>query len=276
MERVALVTGASAGIGWATAARLAAEGWAVVGASRRGTAPAGCQGLVMDVDEGASVDEAVGQVLAERGRVDALVTCAGWGVAGALERTPLDTAKAQLETNFWGTVRVVQAVLPAMRAAGGGRLVLLSSIGGLIGLPFQAFYSASKFALEGLGEALAYEVAPFGVKVTVLEPGNVKTEFTDRRRVVGPDGAPPGTSGAKPLVEAYAAAQAKAISVMEHDERNGVAPDKVAAAIARVLSSSRPPRRVSVGKASERVGIVAKRVMPFWAFQAAARSSLGV
>ena len=185
MERVALVTGASAGIGWATAARLAADGWAVVGASRRGTAPEGCEGLVMDVDEDASVKVAVGKVLKEWGRVDALVTCAGWGVAGALELTPVDAAKAQLETNFWGTVRVVQAVLPAMRAAGGGRLVLLSSIGGLIGLPFQAFYSASKFALEGLGEAIAYEVAPFGIKVTVLEPGNVRTEFTDRRRVVG-------------------------------------------------------------------------------------------
>ena len=289
MEKVALVTGASAGIGRATAARLAAEGWAVVGASRRGTAPEGCQGLVMDVDEGASVNEAVGRVLAERGRVDALVTCAGWGVAGALELTPVDAAKAQLETNFWGTVRVVQAVLPAMRAAGGGRLVLLSSIGGLIGLPFQAFYSASKFALEGLGEALAYEVAPFGVKVTVIEPGNVRTEFTDRRRVVGAGegwpvgraggpaaGGEAGPAGARPSIEGYSRAQAKAISVMEQDERNGVAPDKVAAAIVKVLSSSRPPRRVSVGKASERVGLVAKRLMPFWAFEAAARSSLGV
>ncbi|MDA8300825.1 MAG: SDR family oxidoreductase [Actinomycetota bacterium] len=289
MEKVALVTGASAGIGRATAARLAAEGWAVVGASRRGTAPEGCQGLVMDVDEGASVNEAVGRVLAERGRVDALVTCAGWGVAGALELTPVDAAKAQLETNFWGTVRVVQAVLPAMRAAGGGRLVLLSSIGGLIGLPFQAFYSASKFALEGLGEALAYEVAPFGVKVTVIEPGNVRTEFTDRRRVVGAGegwpvgraggpaaGGAAGPAGAGPSIEGYSRAQAKAISVMEQDERNGVAPDKVAAVIVKVLSSSRPPRRVSVGKASERVGLVAKRLMPFWAFEAAARSSLGV
>ena len=304
MEKVALVTGASAGIGWATATRLAADGWAVVGASRRGTAPEGCEGLVMDVDEDASVKVAVDGVLKERGRVDALVTCAGWGVAGALELTPVDEAKAQLETNFWGTVRVVQAVLPAMRAAGDGRLVLLSSIGGLIGLPFQAFYSASKFALEGLGEALAYEVAPFGIKVTVLEPGNVRTEFTDRRRVVGADGVSPVEGGGRragrepagrepagggrepagrepgpeggAFMEVYSSAQAKAISVMERDERNGVAPDKVAAAIAKVLSSSRPPRRLSVGKASERVGLIAKRVMPFWAFEAAARSSLGV
>lgn len=266
MDNVALVTGASAGIGWATAARLAADGWSVVGASRRGAVPDNCEGLVMDVDNDASVKDGVAKVLAERGRVDALVTCAGWGVAGAFELTPVDDAKAQIETNFWGTVRAVQAVLPAMRSTGSGRIVLLSSIGGMIGIPFQAFYSAGKFAIEGLGEALAYEVEPFGVKVTMVEPGNVRTEFTDRRRVVGADVAH----------QSYSSAQAKAISVMERDERNGVAADKVAGTIAKVLSSSHPPRRVSVGKASERAGILAKRVVPFWAFQAGARSSLGV
>jgi NAD(P)-dependent dehydrogenase (short-subunit alcohol dehydrogenase family) len=262
MGDVALVTGASAGIGWATAEKLAAGGWTVVAASRRGTAPAGCEGLVMDVDEDASVQEGVRRVLQEKGSIDALVTCAGWGVAGAVETTPMAEAKAQVETNFWGSVRAVQAVLPAMRARRGGRVVLLSSVGGVIGVPFQAFYRASKFALEGFGEALAYEVAPFGVKVTLVEPGNVRTEFTDRRKVAG--------------AGAYGEVQAKAIAKMERDERNGVAAPKVAAAIAKVVSSPRPPRRVSVGKASERVGLLAKRVMPFRAFEAAARSSLGV
>ncbi len=266
MDKVALVTGASAGIGWATAARLAANGWVVVGASRRGTAPDGCEGLVMDVDDDASVSDGVAKVLEERGHLDALVTCAGWGVAGAFELTPIEDAKAQLETNLWGTVRAVQAVLPAMRAAGGGRVVLLSSIAGMIGIPFQAFYTAGKFALEGLGEAFAYEVEPFGIKVTLVQPGNVRTEFTERRRVVG--------AGA--LDGSYSSAQAKAISVMERDERKGVAPDKVAGVVSKVLTSGHPPRRVSVGRASERVGILAKRAMPFWAFQAGARSSLGV
>ena len=264
MQKVALVTGGSAGIGWATAEKLAGLGWAAVAASRRGTAPPGCESLVMDVDDDASVKDGVRKTLESQGRLDALVTCAGWGVAGALELTPFSEAKAQVETLFWGTVRAVQAVLPVMRRAGGGRIVLVSSIGGVIGIPFQAFYSASKFALEGLGEAMAYEVEPFGIKVTLVEPGNVKTEFTEKRLVVA--------AGA----EGYSEAQAKALTKMEKDEGNGAPAAKVAAKIAKVLASSHPPRRVSVGKSSERVGILAKRAMPFRAFQAGARSSLGV
>jgi NAD(P)-dependent dehydrogenase (short-subunit alcohol dehydrogenase family) len=124
----------------------------------------------MDVDSDESVGDGLAGVLARHGRVDAVVVSAGWGVAGAVEHTAIDEARAQLETNFWGATRVVQGVLPAMRAQGGGRMVLISSIGGVVAIPFQAFYSASKFALEGLGEALAYEVAPFGITVTLVEP----------------------------------------------------------------------------------------------------------
>jgi short-subunit dehydrogenase len=162
-------------------------------------------------------------------------------------------------------VRVVQQVLPAMRAQGGGRIVLMSSIGGVIGIPFQAFYSASKFALEGFGEALAYEVAPFGVQVTIVEPGNVRTDFTASRRMAEAAGDP-----------AYHAALTKAVGVMAKDEANGVPAADVAAVVRRVLESPRPPRRVSAGKAGERVGLLAKRLLPFRAFEAAAKGSLGV
>jgi NAD(P)-dependent dehydrogenase (short-subunit alcohol dehydrogenase family) len=270
-NRVVLVTGASAGIGRATATSLAASGWAVVGASRRGTAAPGGDGLVMDVDDDASVTAGVRSVLEQHGHIDALVTCAGWGLGGAVENTPIADARAQIETNFWGSVRAVQAVLPGMRVSGSGRIVLLSSIGGLVALPFQAFYSASKFAIEGLAEAMAYEVEPSGVKVTLVEPGNVHTEFTDKRRV-----ASERAGRAEDVDGAYDGALAKAIGIMERDERNGVPPEAVAAVVRKVLESSRPPRRASVGKASERVGLVAKRLLPFSAFQAAARSSLGV
>ena len=143
--------------------------------------------------------------------------------------------------------------------------MLMSSIGGVIGIPFQAFYSASKFALEGLGEALAYEVAPFGVHVTLVEPGNVKTDFTASRRMASAAGGDP----------VYRAAVAKAVGLMERDEANGVPAADVAAVVRRVLESRRPPQRVSVGKAGERVGLLAKRLLPFRAFQAAAKSSLG-
>ena len=125
-----MITGASAGIGRACADRLHGAGWTVVGASRRGTSSGSWQGVVMDVDSDDSVRDGVAEVLARHGRLDALVASAGWGVAGAVEHTTIDEAKAQVETNLWGATRVVQAVLPAMRAQGGGRIVLISSIGG--------------------------------------------------------------------------------------------------------------------------------------------------
>ena len=262
--RVALVTGASAGIGRACADHLHRAGWVTVGASRRGTTADGCTGLVMDVDDDASVRDGVRHVLGAHGRIDALVAAAGWGVAGPVEHTTVGEARAQLETNFWGCVRVVQAVLPLMRARRGGRVVLISSIGGAIGIPFQAFYSASKFALEGLGEALAYEVAPFGIHVTLVQPGNVRTEFTARRQMVAAGDA------------AYDAAVARAVGAMERDERNGVPPDDVAALVRRILDARHPPRRVSVGRAGERVGLLAKRLLPYRVFEAGAKRSLGV
>jgi len=160
--RRALATGASAGIGRACADELHAAGWTVTGESRRGTTSTGWTGLVMDVDDDDSVRAGVAGMLAAGGRIDALVASAGWGLAGAVEQCTIGEAKAQLETNFWGCVRVLQQVLPAMRAQSDGRIVLMSSIGGVIGIPFQAFYSASKFALEGLGEAVRTRWRPRG------------------------------------------------------------------------------------------------------------------
>jgi NAD(P)-dependent dehydrogenase (short-subunit alcohol dehydrogenase family) len=263
--RVALITGASAGLGWACADRLAAAGWAVTGASRRGTAGPGWTGLVMDVDSDDAVQASVAGVLESRGHIDALVAAAGWGVAGAAEDTSIEEAKAQFETNFWGCVRVVQAVLPGMRARRQGRIVLISSIGGVIGIPFQAYYSASKFALEGFAESLAYEVAPFGISVTLVQPGNFATDFTGSRKMAAAAGRGD-----------YAQAMARAVAVMERDERNGAPPGDVAAVVQRVLAARRPPRRVSVGKTSERAGIIAKRLLPFRLFESAAKGSLGV
>jgi short-subunit dehydrogenase len=160
----------------------------------------------------------------------------------------------------------VQAVLPQMREQRSGRIVLISSIGGVIGIPFQAYYSASKFALEGFAEALAYEVAPFGIHVTLVQPGNIATDFTASRRLAS------GGEGDS----AYAVAMSRAVAVMERDEANGAPAAQVAGVVQRVLASSRPPRRASVGKAGERAGLMAKRVLPFRVFQAAAKGSLGV
>jgi NAD(P)-dependent dehydrogenase (short-subunit alcohol dehydrogenase family) len=136
----------------------------------------------------------------------------------------------------------------------------------VVAIPFQAFYSASKFALEGLGEALAYEVAPFGIDVTLVEPGNVRTDFTANRKMAAASTDDP----------VYKGALDRAVGVMERDEANGAAPRVVAAVVHKILEARRPPRRVSVGKAGERIGIIAKRLLPHRAFEAAAKSSLGV
>ncbi len=263
-KSIVLVTGASSGIGQTCAAHLTARGFQVVGASRRATPDAPWPQITMDVHDDASVAGGVDQVVRDHGGIDGVVTCAGWGLAGPVEQTPLADARTQMETNFFGTVRVVTAALPSLRERG-GRVVLMSSIGGVIGLPFQAYYSASKFALEGWAEALAWEVRPFGVAVTLVEPGNFRTGFTDSRRTVELAGDDP-----------YAAASARAIGKMEEDERGGADPMAVAKVVEKVLTTGRPPRRLSVGPAGERVGVVAKRLLPNRLFEAASASSLGV
>jgi NAD(P)-dependent dehydrogenase (short-subunit alcohol dehydrogenase family) len=264
-KRVVLITGASAGIGRATAERLTASGWTVIGASRRATGGDGWAGVSMDVDDDTSVDDGVSGVIDRHVRIDAVVAAAGWGLAGPLELTPLPDAKAQFETNFWGVVRVVRAVLPAMRAQGSGRIVIVSSLGAVVGIPFQGIYSATKFALEGYAEALGYEVGPFGISVTTVQPGDIKTDFTgSRREITPPDGGP------------YAAAARKAIDQMELSEATGSPAEAVARTIERVLTASRPPRRVSSGKAQQRVVVIAKHLLPDRIFAKATKSALGV
>lgn len=262
-QRIALVTGASSGLGRATADLLAARGWTVVGASRRGTGGVAWEGVIMDVDDDAAVAAGVRGVVDRHGRLDAVVAGAGWGLAGPIEDTPIADAKDQVETNLWGVVRVVQASLPALREAK-GRVVIVGSIAGVIAIPFQAYYSVSKFALEAYAEALSYEVSPVGVGVTIVEPGNFKTGFTSARRDV-----------AIPTSSPYSAAAAKAIGRMVADEEHGADPELCARTIARVLAASRAPLRATTGKSFERVGPIAKRLLPFRLFAAAARSSLG-
>lgn len=219
----------------------------------------------MDVDSDVSVRQGIDTILEQHGRLDAVIPCAGWGVAGAVEETPIDDAKALFETNLWGSVRVVQAALPIFRRQSGGRIVLMSSIAGIIGIPFQAFYSASKFALEGYAEALAYEVAPFNIHVTLVEPGNFHTDFTANRRVVTLTGD-----------DTYRVAREKAIATMAKVEVNGAHPRDIATLVAKLLKSRKPPRRVSVGKFDERIGILGKRLVPYRIFERAAKSSLGL
>src|ERR1700724_82946 len=184
-KRVVLVTGASSGIGLACATHLAGRGYRGYGTSRRsGAGPAGkVTMLAAGVFDGGSVEQAIATVLDHEGRLDIVVNNAGMGIAGPVENTSIEEAKRQLEVNFFGAFRVCRAALPAMRKQGSGYIVNIGSIGGLIAIPYQAMYSASKFALEGFSESLRMEVRPFGIRVVIIEPGDHKTALTGNRRV---------------------------------------------------------------------------------------------
>jgi NAD(P)-dependent dehydrogenase (short-subunit alcohol dehydrogenase family) len=177
--KVALVTGASSGFGKLIATLIAQEGYRVFGTSRKKDAVAmeGVEMLALDVQSDQSVQACMQEIATRTNRIDLLVNNAGQAHASFVEETGIEQAKNILETNFWGVVRVTNAVLPFMRKQGGGQIINVGSLAGLIGVPGQGFYSASKFALEGYSEALRFEVAPFNIKVSLIEPGFFRTNL---------------------------------------------------------------------------------------------------
>jgi NAD(P)-dependent dehydrogenase (short-subunit alcohol dehydrogenase family) len=209
----------------------------------------------MDVDSDDSVREGVRHVLAKAGRIDVAVNNAGIGILGPVEDTSVAEARAQFETNLLGAWRVCLATLPPMRQQGRGLIVNIGSIGGLAGLPFQAAYSASKFGLEGLTEALRLEVRPFGIRVVIIEPGNIDTEATARS---------PRTSA---RTDAYGEHLERARAAMILSERNGAEPEAVARLVGRIMRRSRPRVRYTVGPVPERAAASIKRVLPSRLFE---------
>src|SRR5581483_6816441 len=180
--RVVLITGAASGIGQATAELLMAQGYRVFGTSRAPKRHGGSTFplLEMDVHSDESVLSGVQYVLAQEGRIDVLLNNAGTGLAGACEETRLSEARTVFETNFFGVMRVTNAILPIMRKLRSGKIITMSSAGGFAGMPFRALYVASKFALEGYMESLRYEMRPFGISVSLVEPGPVSTPAAER------------------------------------------------------------------------------------------------
>ncbi len=256
-QSVVLITGASSGFGKACADHLAQLGYRVYGTSRRATFPEGSpqnypRMIPMDVCDDGSVRAAVDFVLAAEGKLDVLVNNAGLGMAGAVEDTSLEEAKMLFETNFFGVHRVCRAVLPTLREQRSGLIVNISSIGGLIAIPFQGFYSASKFATEALTEALRMEVMPFGIRVTMLEPGDFKTDLTDNRIFANQSSTNP----------TYQAACQRAVTVMEHDERHGAAPIELARTLATVIEKRSPRPRYAIGMLAQRLAIWLRRLLP--------------
>lgn len=255
--QVVLITGASSGIGQACAQYLARQGYRVFGTSRRpGASTADFQMIPMDVTDEDSVRRGVEEVIRQAGRLDVLVNNAGFGIAGAVEDTSPEEALAQLETNFFGVLRLCRAVLPIMRAQGSGTIVNIGSLAGLIALPFQGLYSASKFALEGLSEALRMEVQPFGIRVVLIEPGDVRTNFTSsRRRTQASAGSP------------YAERMERALAVAEYDEQHGVPPEAVARVLGRILRLRHPRLRYRAGSLFQKFAASAKRFLPEVVFE---------
>ncbi len=252
-RRVVLITGASSGIGRACATALHEAGYTVYGTSRdpRAYEATPYPLLPLDVTDPAAAQEVVQTVREREGRVDVLVNNAGWGIAGAIEDTTPEEALALFRVNFFGVHHMLRATLPLMRAQGHGLVVNISSLAGRVGLPFQGFYSASKFALEGLSEALALEVAAWGIHVVVIAPGDFRTDFVNRRqRVAGFE------------TSAYREQAERVLAIMERDERRAPPPDAVARLLLRVLRTRRPRFRYTVGSLTQRAAVALKGKIP--------------
>jgi NAD(P)-dependent dehydrogenase (short-subunit alcohol dehydrogenase family) len=262
---VVLVTGASSGIGRACALHLVREGYHVFGTTRRDPdllrhdlgITDQLDVLVMDIDDDASVVRTISAIVAQTGRLDAIINSAGFGISGAVEETSDKEARAIIETNVLGMLRVCRAVLPTMRTQGSGVIVNISSIGGRIGLPFQGFYSATKFAIEGLTESLRMELRAFGIRAVLIEPGDCSTGFTDSRQRVEGAG----------LSDIYGHTREAVLTIVEKDERHGSSPDVVARLVVRVLNKRRPRVRYTVGPASQKLAAGLKRVLPSKIFE---------
>jgi NAD(P)-dependent dehydrogenase (short-subunit alcohol dehydrogenase family) len=251
--RVVLVTGASSGIGLCCAAFLTGLGYRVYGASRSATTAPGATAVALDVTNDASVAQAIQTILAREGRLDVLVNNAGFGIAGAIEDTSIGEAVAQFEVNFFGVFRMCRAALPVMRRQGSGYIINMGSIGGLIAIPYQGMYSASKFALEGLTESLRLEAGPFGVHVVLIEPGDHRTSFTQNRR----------STGMSHGDSAYQERFERAVGRMAADEQNGPNPDAIARLLDRIINNPRPRLRYTTGPGAQRAAVWLKRAMPY-------------
>ena len=254
MKKVILVTGASSGLGLATANALAAKGYTVYGTSRdiKRLKDVSFTPLQMDVTSDESVTAAVKKILKADGRMDVVVNNAGNGITGPLYAMPVDAAKKQFEVNFFGVVRVCSAILPGMIERKQGLVINIGSLAGLFGLPYQGLYSASKFAIEGYSQSLRMELQNTGVKVSVINPGDFKTDFTGSREKL------PFTLPNEQLKKEFEAA----VASMEKDESIGGEPAKVAAQVCKIVEKSNPAHNYLVGALGQTIVPTLKAILP--------------
>lgn len=268
MEKVIFITGVSSGFGKVTASLLAAQGHIIYGTVRKETnTDPGINALIMDLSDGDSIISAVSKVVNKEGRIDVLINNAGMHTGGPIETMPLDTIKLQMNTNFIGLVQLTQLVLPVMRKQGSGKIINFSSIGGLMGLPYQGIYSAGKFAIEGFSEALRMEVKEFNIKVVVINPGDFNTSNTANRRGFL---APSGDS------DPYKSQFAKTLSVIEKDETKGWKPEILAKKLVRIVDCSNPRQNYVIASFEQKLAVVIKYILPGKLFSKILRDHYGI
>jgi short-subunit dehydrogenase len=236
-KKVVLITGASTGIGRAVAVQCMNNGYKVYAASRSKKTSERAQcgdgeiiSIQMDVNIQSQVESTLTKILSENNRLDVLVSNAGNGIAGAVEDTTEEEFRYQMETNFFGTVRVIQVCIPIFRKQGYGKIIATSSVAGIIPIPFQAFYSASKAAINLFMQALRLELKPYGIQCCTILPGDTKTNFTASRKY---------TTLSQSQHSVYASTLKKSVGKMEIDEQNGMPADAVARFIVKQISSKR-------------------------------------
>ena len=226
-QKICVITGGTSGIGLCTALKMKAKGYEVFEISRRREGATGINHISADVTDEERINEAVSYIIDKAGRIDVLINNAGFGISGAVEFTETADAKKQFDVNFFGMVNMNRAVIPFMRRAGGGRIVNISSVAAPIAIPFQAYYSAAKAAINSYTMALINEVRPYGISVCAVQPGDICTGFTGaREKSYAGD-------------EIYSGRISGSVAVMEHDEQNGMKPETAAHLIATVASAKK-------------------------------------
>ena len=254
MKKVILITGISSGFGKSTANLLAVQGHTLYGTVRKDCdTDSRINVLKMDITDTTSIKNAVGTIINKEGRIDVLINNAGMHTGGPVETSPLENIKLQIDTNFIGTAILTREVLPYMRKQGGGKIINISSIGGLMGLPFQSFYSAGKFAIEGFSEALRMEVRNFNIKVIVINPGDFKTNNSaNRRNFLAPAGHD----------DPYRRQFEKTLKIIENDEANGWNPVILARKIAKIVECKNPLQRYVIGSFEQKLAVILKYILP--------------
>jgi NAD(P)-dependent dehydrogenase (short-subunit alcohol dehydrogenase family) len=251
-SQVILITGSSSGFGRAIAEALARDGHSVFASTRAGAPVQGAIPLALDVTDDDSVARCIQAVVGSAGRIDVLINNAGLGIAGAIEDTAVDEARSQFETNFFGLHRMCRAALPHMRKQRSGLIINMSSLAGQIAIPFQGFYSASKFAIEGYSEALRMEVRAYGIRVSMIQPGDFATAFTANRRM---------TEASIPSSPYFQVCEA-AIERMARDEQANPDLSPVVEAVRAILASGRPALRYPRANKVQRLFAALKPYLP--------------